>query len=148
MKSPNSKEIIITIFAAIIIIYCCEKENGITRDELIGEWIFEKEVITDAWIDGYVKDTTVFYGDIILSINNTDTAYHKNLDGEVAFAIEISFIPPDSILIGNCPLNWGPCYDAGIEYFKIISLNSQSMVLRKEHEYRGVTTVCERYYSK
>jgi len=138
----------ILITVALIVASSCEKEDEITREKIIGDWLLEKEVVNDAWVNGYLLDTTIIYGNIVLSINNSDTAYIEYLDENSISGHRITFRPPDAILINTCPIIWEPCDFYNVDYFKIIELNRRLMLLRSEHEYRGVNTIRDRYYSK
>jgi hypothetical protein len=71
----------IIIAVVLIIASSCEKEDEITREKIIGDWLLKREIVNDAWVNGYLLD-------------------------------------------------------------------KRSMVLRREHEYRGVNTIRDSYYSK
>jgi hypothetical protein len=137
-----------TLFGIIAVIYSCKKDNSkiYTRADIIGNWLFEKKSVDTIYIDEAIKiDTTVIYEDRFFIINNSDTSYIKDLEGNQVSANIIYFQSPDSLFYDACPINVF-CITSAIISFKIIELNSNIMILRTEQKISNNKKIKEIYY--
>jgi hypothetical protein len=139
------------LFGIFSITCGCEKEDhdSYNRDDIIGNWLFEKKFVDTIYIDqGLSIDTTIIIGDQFFIINDSDTSLIKDLEGNQISANRIYFQTPDSILYDACPIDFYCIVNAIIPY-KIVELNKNEMILRREQEIIGGKKIKElRYYKK
>jgi hypothetical protein len=136
------------LFGTIAITCSCEKEDHVrtTRDDIKGNWLFEKKHVDTIYIyQGLIIDTTVIIGNQFFIINNSDTSYIKDLEGNQISANIIYFKPPDSLFYNACPIDF-MCITSAIIPYKIVELSKNEMILRTEQEINRGKTIKELHY--
>jgi len=147
----KSRKIFYGILFGVFAITCgCEKEDQIsfTRDDIIGNWLFEKKSVDTIYIDqGLSIDTTIIIGNQFFIINNSDTSLLKDLEGNQISANRIYFQTPDSIFYDACPIDFY-CLISAIIPYKIVELNRNEMILRIEQKINSGKRIKELHYYK
>lgn len=148
MKDPTLY--LVFILGILPGILSCEKDSNdkITRDKIIGVWVFEKEIIDTSFDDNGKSDTTIIHGDLNFIINNTDTLQIMNLNDSSISPHLLYYQPPDSLYWEICPIYLYCIYSEIIKY-KIVELNQNStMVLRRKWTYLNKDIVETLYFKK
>ena len=138
------------IIVIMVIAFSCERnENVISKEDIIGEWLLEKEEKYTKQDNEIIFDTVYFFGDKILSINKTNISYTKKLNGDTISSNQLIFYPPDTIYYNNCPEEMD-CFVIDDEYYKIIVIDNNRMVLKSEKKtyIPELKDIHIKYYSK
>jgi len=150
MDMKNATVYLIFILVFFIGISSCDKENNdkITRSKIVGEWLFEKEIVDTSYQDNTKSDTTIFHDDLKFIINNTDTLHIMHLNDNSISSHLLYYQPPDSLYWELCPIHVYCIYSEIIKY-QILELNENStMVLRNERTIKNKEIVKTLYFKK
>lgn len=139
------------LLGIVMITISCEKDkkNTYSRQELIGEWILEKERIDTTYENSSGSDTTIYYNNQKWIIDESDTLYIKNLDGNIISLHYIHLVSPDTLCYDGCPIGVFCQFIATI-YYKITELDKSTLVLHRELTISGgnIKVDYTRYYKK
>ena len=107
MDMKNAKVYLIFILGFFLGILSCDKEKNdkITRSKIIGEWLFEKEIVDTSYQDNTKSDTTIIHEDLKFIINNTDTLHIMYLNDSTISPHLLYYQPPDSLYWELCPIH-------------------------------------------
>lgn len=123
---------VIVIFVSLFI-SSCEKET-ISRKDIIGDWLFEKEITHNIYYDGEVSDTTINFGNVLYLIDDHDTLTTQYFEYSSTTRFVIQFIPPDTLLFYPCPLNMLCLHNIPTRY-RVIKVNDEEMIWQHEYEW-------------
>jgi len=125
---------LLLVLVIIAVILCCEKDE-ISREEIIGNWLFEKEEI-DSINDNsrLVIDTTIIHGNQRYIINASDTLNITDLAGNSSIKFWMEFQPPETIVIYNCPIDFYCITNIPMRY-RIVKITNDKMIWRRDLKY-------------